>query len=151
MMTDRIIIIGGPRTGKSTLARELAGRRGWVFCGDPESKVKDLDPVSRYLPERLPFSGDDGAAAWVAKNWFTMPGLWICEGHVMARALRRWLKETKPFRDEGLEMKPCDLIIVLRHQRTDLALLPGQLAMHKGVMKVWDEISEHFQGITEER
>jgi hypothetical protein len=46
---------------------------------------------------------------------------------------------------------PCDRIIVLSEQRPELELLLGQVSMHKGVMKVWQEISYYFEGMTETR
>lgn len=153
-MTERIVIVGGPRTGKSWLAvvleLELAKRarveRVPVRCGDPLSKVKDPLPRVEYLPEDLPFAGDDGAAQWVAGSWFAMPGPWICEGHVMARALRRWLaKEERIWSDsEGPPMSHFPRIIVLENQRDDCDVSPGQRAMHKGVMRVWASIANEF-------
>jgi hypothetical protein len=136
----RIIIVGGPRRGKSTLAKSFGFP---IFCGDPKSKVKDPEPNVTYLPEDLPFAGDDGAAAHVAHVWFVWPGSWVCEGHVMARALRRWLDGPN-----GKDM-PADKIIVLKMQKAPTT--SGQEAMHKGVMKVWDEISHYFRSITEYR
>lgn len=157
MMAERIIIVAGPRRGKSTLAEELSiakvlgERHSKIRCGDPLSKVKDPMPGVEYLPEGLPFSGDDGAAQWVADNWFTLPGPWICEGHVMARALRRWLG-THPVVSArpGYPRFPCDRIIVLdRHGFNNPS--PRQDGMHAGVMKVWREIAHEFEPITEYR
>jgi hypothetical protein len=154
-MNQRIVIVGGPSRGKSTLAHELWEQSFCqvpVFCGDPASTVVYQKGYTTYLPEGLEFAGDNGAAAWVAANWFTMPGPWVCEGHVMARALRRWGAAHYMGRDytrtgDGM---PCDRIIVLdkpAHRPTT----SGQEAMHKGVMKVWSEIAHHFEAITEVR
>lgn len=139
---NRIVIVAGPRRGKSTLAQTMhtANPKLRRFCGDPLSKVKEPLVGVSYLPEGLGFSGDYGSAAWVARNWFTMPGPWICEGHVMARALRRWLA-LMPGR------MPCDKIIVLDRPAFGESL-PGQEAMHKGVMTVWSEIAPFFQSIS---
>lgn len=156
-MAERIVIVAGPRCGKSWLARELSEASGApVFCGDPESKVKEVVPGVNYLPEDLAFSGDDGAAAWVAGYWFSMPGPWICEGHVMARALRRWIRMfEEEFDDDGIRLPfrgwPCDRIIVLTEQRPELDLLRGQVSMHKAVMTVWREIEPYFEGMYETR
>lgn len=140
----RIVIVGGPSRGKSTEADRLHKLNGTsVFCGDPKSKVVYTKPYTIYLPEGLPFAGDGGAAHWVAHNWFHMPGPWICEGHVMARALRRW-SEIRP------RVMPCEKIIVLdrdAHRPTT----QEQEAMHKGVMKVWREIAGHYSRIAEIR
>ena len=105
----RTVIVGGPLRGKSTLARELRDRSGGdvpVYCSDPRSTVREpLDGVV-YLPEGLPFRGDHGAAAYVAKAWLTLPGPWIIEGHAMARALARYLRLYP-------DMVPCDRVIAL--------------------------------------
>src|SRR5688572_22348560 len=107
MATGRIIIVGGPSRGKSTLAHEFHLQGYPVFCGDPKSTVLYQKPYTHYLPEGLSFSGEHGAAKWVADNWFTMKGPWVCEGHVMARALRRWLPRMLEFE------APAERIIVL--------------------------------------
>lgn len=138
----RIVIVGGPRRGKSTLARTLGLP---IFCGDPRSKVKDPEDGVTYLPEGLNYAGDSGAAAWVSGNIFLgMPGPWVFEGHVAARALRRMLAGGwKAF-------GPKDKIIVLagpaRCESTK-----GQETMHRGVMTVWEEIAHNFKAITEYR
>ncbi len=144
----RTVIVGGPRCGKSTEAEAIrVGTGARVFCGDPRSKVKEpLDHVT-YLPEDLPFAGDFGAAAWVAANWFSMPGPWVCEGHVMARALRRWFQDDLVKQPSTGELYPCDLIYVFEDQRQDQELLAGQVAMHKGVMRVWSDIALYFEPI----
>lgn len=146
----RTIIIAGPSRGKSTLADEMHRATGVpVYCGDPASKVVHQKPYTRYLPEGLDFAGDGGGAAWVEKNWFRMPGPWVCEGHVMARALRRWLMGAHEWPRFGC-VPPCDRIIVLdraAHRPTS----KGQESMHQGVMKVWREIAHHFAAITETR
>lgn len=142
---SRIVIVGGPSRGKSTEADRLHKLHGTpVFCGDPRSKVVYTKPYTTYLPEGLPFAGNGGAADWVCHHWFRMRGPWICEGHVMARALRRWADEYSP------RVMPCDKIIVLdreAHRPTS----PEQEAMHKGVMKVWREIADHYDRISDIR
>lgn len=139
----RVVIVGGPSRGKSTLAHVLHERHGWpVFCGDPASKVLHQKPYTTYLPEGLDFAGDHGAAAYIAGTWLESPGPWICEGHVMARVLRRWVNDA----DINPHRWPCDRIIVLdraAHRPTS----PGQEAMHKGVMKVWREVEDYYAPI----
>lgn len=144
----RTVIVGGPRCGKSWLANDLSletteghGPLGTaqIYCGDPLSKVKEPMPTVHYLPEGLPFSGDNGAAQWIVDNWFAMPGPWVCEGHVMARALRRWM---------NVDCFPCDRIIVLENHHPLAEVTDHQRAMHKGVMKVWNEIASYYAAIT---
>jgi hypothetical protein len=145
----RTIIIAGPSRGKSTLADEMHRATGVpVYCGDPASKVLYQKPYTHYLPEGLDFAGDNGPSTFICKNWFQMQGPWVCEGHCMARALRRWLA-TYAYVGEGLNLWiPCDRIIVLdkpAHRPTS----KEQEAMHKGVMKIWREIAHYFTEITE--
>lgn len=135
----RIVIVGGPRCGKSTLARELRGAGIPTRCGDPHSKVKEPEPGVSYLPEGLPISGEDGAAQWVCDNWLVKPGPWCCEGWVMARALRRWLGW--PREQRGV---PADRIIVFTRHHPDATVTPGQRAMLKAVGTVWGAIRHHF-------
>lgn len=148
---SRIVIVAGPSRGKSTLAHEIHERLGWpVFCGDPASKVRFQKPYTTYLPEGLDFAGDTGAGAWVAEHWFPQPGPWVCEGHVMARALRRWMQESYAATVMGRALYPCDKVVVLSkeaHRETTA----GQEAMHKGVMKVWADIEHYYGPIAEVR
>lgn len=141
----RIIIVAGPRRGKSTLARQFREQQGIpTFCGDPRSKVKDPEEGVTYLPEGIPFAGDDGAAAWIACGWLCAPGPWLCEGHVMARALRRGLVFAKH------TTQLCDRIIVLSGPAM-CETSGGQETMHKSVMTVWKQIAKCFEAITEIR
>ncbi len=137
----RIILIGGPARGKSTLAETYHKDGYTIYCGDPLSFVKHPNQTSTYRPEDLAFSGNGGAADWIVKNWFPLPSPWICEGHVMARALRRWARENR----DGY---PCDKIIVM-DRKAFVETTPAQEAMHKGVIKVWKEIEYHFLPISE--
>jgi hypothetical protein len=107
-----------------------------VRCGDPASTVLYQKDGTIYLPEGLAFAGDGGGGDWVARNWFSLPGPWVCEGHVMARALRRWFALYLP----GY---PADRIIVLdcpAHRYTG----EGRERMHRAVMKVWREVEHRF-------
>lgn len=143
----RVVIVGGPRRGKSTLARTFGLP---IFCGDPKSKVKDPEDGVTYLSEGLPYAGDSGASAWITVNWFSQSAPWVAEGHVMARALRRWMEQERSCQYASRVVMPCDRIIVLagpaRCESTK-----GQETMHKGVMTVWEEIAHNFRAITEYR
>jgi hypothetical protein len=102
------------------------------------------------LPEGLPYAGDDGAAAWIATHWLTMPGPHVIEGHATARALRRWLNAPEQY-GSAHDHFPCDRIIVFENQRHDCDLKRGQVALHKGCMSVWKHIAEYFAPIVEYR
>lgn len=147
-MSRRTLIIGGPFTGKSTMAPLIAALDdAKIYCSDPRSKARDPQPNVTYLPEGLPWGGDGGAADYVAKAWLPMPGPWVLEGHAMARALARWLRAAR--KDE---MYPCDRIIVLA---SPYVSAPGYRQvhwnMHRAVMAEWGIISHHFTTIAEVR
>jgi hypothetical protein len=148
MTAERIVIVGGARCGKSTLARSLRAKGYQTFCGDPIEFVKDPERDVIYLPSGLDYAGDGGAADWIAHNWFEMSGPWVCEGHVTARALERWLRR---WVDDDPEQFPCDRIIVFLEQHPSVELLPGQRSQHKGTMTVWNRIAPYFTGMYEER
>src|SRR5690348_14855822 len=71
----RIIITGGPLTGKTTEAHRLAAERGIANVRSTD-EVKDL-------------GWSEASAA--ASLWFNEPGDWIIEGVAVPRALRKWL------------------------------------------------------------
>lgn len=112
---ERIVIAGGPRSGKSTLAAKLNADRGY--------RVHDGEELVG-----LDWSGGSLRAA----QWLDEPGPWICENVAMARALRKWLARN-PTRTI-----PADLIIHIGFQVA--ARTPGQAAMAKGCQTVWEEI-----------
>ena len=92
----RILVAGGPRTGKTTLAKTLA--RG---------VSSDELPIVRHTDDLI------GVAEWSEQsehvsNWFDAPGPWIIEGCTVARALRKWLK-----RNKRQAQRPCDRLIYL--------------------------------------
>ncbi len=110
---DRIVIVGGPSTGKSTLAHRLTA---------PE-RVRCTDELVGVLEW-------SEASAEVAR-WFDEPGPYVIEGVATARALRKWLAAHP---DASL-----DAVIVLTG-RPFAELSKGQAAMSKGVATVWNEI-----------
>lgn len=79
----RTIIVGGPRTGKSTLAQKLEGP---IYCTDPRHRVKEPADNVKYGPD---VEWED-TSDWLADNWLKMPGPWTIEGHATARALRKY-------------------------------------------------------------
>jgi hypothetical protein len=118
---SRIVIVGGPKTGKTTviaprLGIALAARHGTV-------------PI-RHTDDLIPTHGWSAASAAVAL-WFDAPGPWVIEGVAVPRALRKWL-------DWHRTGKPCDEVITA--WRPLIALDSKQAAMAKGVRTVWDEI-----------
>jgi len=110
-MTERICIIGGPRTGKTTLANTMSN----VLHTDDLIELFDWSGVSEH----------------VAMDWFARPGPWVIEGVAVVRALRKWLKSNA----DGV---PCERIIVLTEPHVELS--KGQATMAKGHAKVWNEV-----------
>lgn len=111
----RIVIAGGPRTGKTTLANELAGERGQT------AKHTD-DLISLGWSEASQVCADD---------WLNAEGDWIVEGVSAPRALRKWLQANP-------EGKPCDVVHWLSVPHVELT--KGQAAMAKGCLAVWIEV-----------
>jgi hypothetical protein len=122
----RIVICGGPRTGKTTFAATISDE-----AGDPTGitvgHTDDLIAQCAHL----------GKDAWseasrLAGLWLDRPGPWIIEGVALARALRKW-------REAHLgEPPPIDRVI--RLTESHVALTKGQAAMAKGEETVWREI-----------
>jgi hypothetical protein len=134
----RIVIVGGPLHGKSTLAASLGLP---VYCGDPRSTVREPRAGVTYLPEGLPMAGDDGPAQWIVDHWLTRPGPWVVEGWIMARTLRRWVQTRRE--------KPCDRVIVLTTPKVPQT--PRQLSITRGVATVWQQVAFPLKAITEYR
>lgn len=136
----RICIIGGPRTGKTTLARQLDERCDHIPCGSLRM-TDDLIEQCKHL----------GKEAWseasrIASTWLDEPGPWIIEGVALARALRKW-RAAHPG-----EPPPVDRVIRLTTPHVELT--PGQAAMAKGEDKVWREDVEPWlrqHGVSIER
>ncbi len=112
---SRIIIAGGPRTGKSTLAARLGAELG-VAPRSTDSLIGTLDW---------------SAASLEVSTWFDAAGPWVIEGVAAARALRKWLAA----HPTGT---PCDRIILLDTPHVELS--KGQVGMMKGCRTVWAEL-----------
>lgn len=113
----RVIICGGPRTGKSTLAVRLGERHGIpVKFGDSLVGTHEWSEAS----------------AEVAK-WIEDPGEWIIDGVVAVRALRKWLA--------AYPGKPLDAAVVYLRDAIQVQT-DKQQAMAKGIRTVWEEIEK---------
>lgn len=108
----RVIIVGGPKRGKSSLAKHLAAECKLVhLCTDPQRMCVGF----KGTPDTLPY-GD--VSAWVADNWIGTPGT-VIEGVRCASALARKLALGGPL--------PVDKVIYLV-QALEPADKPGQRA-----------------------
>jgi adenylate kinase family enzyme len=112
----RILIAGGPKTGKTTLAEKLAKEL------KIEKVLHDEDLVGKF---------EWSEQSEVVAGWITDPGPWIIEGVAVGRALRKWFK-THP---EGL---PADRIIYLDKPRVELE--EAQNRMKKGCLTIWADV-----------
>lgn len=83
----RLIIAGGPKRGKTTLAHQIG----------------DSCDIPIYSTDSLIASHDWSAASYEVMKWFSRPDEWIIEGVAVPRAIRKW------FRDKSAA--PCDVAI----------------------------------------
>ena len=118
-MTRRLIIVGGPHVGKTTLAKRLKDELGIT-------NTKHSDDV-----KHLGWS----ESSEFASKWFNERGEWIIEGVQMARALRKWLKANPK--------TPLDADLVVLNRPFD-TLVEGQESMAKGVRTVFSEIQSEL-------
>lgn len=118
----RIIITGGPLTGKTTEAQRLSAEHGITNVRSTD-EVKDL-------------GWSEASAA--ASLWFDAPGDWIIEGVAVPRALRKWLAANpqKQF-ETGTE------ILVLNKPHKPLS--KGQQTMTTGLHTVLSEIAPQLK------
>lgn len=115
MPEERILISGGPKTGKTTFANtfESLGYR-----------VRHTDDVMN--------THDWSAASTEVATWLPSDGRTVIEGVSIFRALRKWLA-TNP------DGKPCDVLYVMWKSFVEYS--KGQASMAKGCSTVFCEIS----------
>lgn len=136
---SRIGIVGGPRTGKSTLARQLAAG-GPILCTDPRGLVKDVESGVEYVPNT--HADWSAASLYVAEVFLSRPGPWILDGVGLARALRKW---------RGLfpgQPPPLERLVYLTVPVRELT--EGQRRMTLGVKTVLAEIRPWLGALLEE-
>lgn len=115
----RILIVGGPRVGKTTLAGKLAVEHGIV-----------------------PLHTDDliGRRTWSEASdevrlWMEQRGPWCIEGIAAVRAVRKWLAV-------HAEGTPADALYLgsTPHE----TLTDGQASMTKGHERIWSEVKDEL-------
>lgn len=114
---ERLVIGGGPRSGKTTLAVELALKAGVGGRVRHTDGLKDSHGWSEMSLE--------------VSRWFDEPGPWVIEGAAAFRALRKWLAN-------GGEGKPCDRVLYLTGSYEELD--GWQAGMVKAIRTVFQEI-----------
>lgn len=123
----KICITGGPRTGKSMIARDLSKqRRATLFCTD--------DLIDMGWSE----------ASEHASHWFDLDSSdqdVVIEGTGAVRALRKWLARNPVG-------KPCDIVYFFDEPKVPLN--DGQSRMLKGAITIFNEIAPDLalRGVT---
>lgn len=111
-MSRKVLIIGGPKTGKTTRAHQL---------GVPVLSTDHLAKSKAW--------GEDSAE--VAK-WLDKDGPWVIEGAAAVRGLRKWMAQNPGKRLDGVEV----VNLTRAHQMQS----DGQARMDKGVQTIWSQI-----------
>lgn len=128
----RVIIIGHPYAGKSTLSRSLNLP---IFSTDTKKQSREIFKNVTYLPEL----DQSDISDFIVSKWFTKPEF-VIEGVGAVRALRKWSKMYP-------NTMPCDKIIFLRNANQQ----DKHVSMSKAIDTIWSEISGIFARITEYR
>lgn len=115
-MSPRLWIAGGPRTGKSTLAKLLGYKLG-------------IDP--QHTDDLINGFGWSEASLEVSR-WMSDGGPYILEGVSIPRAARKWLAA-----HPGDE-RPCEVAFWLDDPWVPLSR--GQKTMAAGCLTVWREV-----------
>lgn len=123
----KIIIAGGPKTGKSALSVEFQ---------TTSSVLDEVDHVPHEVKhtDDLINQFDWSALSEEVSRWFDLPGHWVIEGTATVRALRKWLAS----HPTG---KPCDLLIWCETPYVE-NLTKGQINMAKGCKTIFEEIRQ---------
>ena len=111
----RIVIAGGPRTGKTTLARQIAEARGL--------RHREGDYLYRSGV------GWSDSSAQIA-GWFAEPGGWVIEGVQVSRAIRKYFAAN--------DAAPCDVLIWCTDRQHDWQ--PRHSPMEKACRTVFLEV-----------
>lgn len=118
--TMRILIAGGPRTGKTQRANELLA-----------DSIVPLDTPLRCTDEVITRFDWAGASLEVA-SWIHDPGPWIIEGTIVLRALRHYLLQTR------MTDKPADVLYY--GALPMIVLTKNQTRMLDGCNTIWNGI-----------
>jgi len=115
-LPGRIVVAGGPRSGKSWLAEQLR---------PIDYRLHDGEELRRAGVGLGP------EASLIASRWLDEPGPWFCENVIMGRALRKWMLHNP-------DGAPADLVIWVNDPIERRAA--GQEAMATGCATVWKAI-----------
>lgn len=115
----RVVIVGAPRSGKTTIAKVLSERH--------LIPALHTDDVIRSKWSRQ---------SEIVSEWFDKDGPWIIEGMSVPRALRKWIAahpgEPRPYTRAICCWDPY------------VPLLPGQASMARGARTIWSQVCRQF-------
>lgn len=117
----RVIVCGGPRTGKTTLAEKYRQLHPTLPVYHTDA-FKDMD-WSR---------ASDAVVVWLE----TFSGAWLVEGVASVRAIRKFLAKHP-------DRRPAD--VVFRLTRPFVELSPGQQSMARGEETIWREVEPELR------
>lgn len=135
--SNRIIVVGGAKRGKSTLGKKLSEEHRLThLCTDPQ-RTLPLD--MNGTPDHLKYSGPGGVGEWVAQQWIGRDRTLI-EGVKAIDALKRVL---------GLHSSSffCDRLIILT-ERIELFDDDGQLDI--ATYRKQEQQATHTMAVIEE-
>lgn len=118
-MAKKILIIGGPRCGKTTYARKLSKSEGLpIVSFDDFMRDHDWSELSDRIAD-----------------WLSEPGPWIKEGVQGVRGLRKWLRANP---------HPPDFEVhVLNDPKIPLS--KGQATMHKAHATILKDVERQLK------
>lgn len=118
----KVVIVGGPRTGKTTLAIRLG-------AADQSRRVRHTDE----LIGKFAWGKDSEEVA----RWLDEPGEWVIEGVTAVRALRKWMVNNPEGRLDG--------VLVISLPRPVVTQTSGQASTSKGVATIWSFIESQLR------
>lgn len=118
-LARRVVIVGGPRRGKTTLAAELAAALAVPHRPTDALKERGMD-----------WSKETDEVA----GWLREPGDFVVEGVAAVRALRRLIQKGE---------RPAAVVVRMRAPVSELS--EGQARLSKGVDTIWAEVAPELR------
>ena len=119
LMATKIIVCGGPLTGKTTIAKKIAEQHNYTLL-----QTDDLMDM------------EWSAASEAASHWFDRDENLVIEGVAAVRALRKWLNRN--------ERKKMDAIVLLLTKPMDKQS-NGQASMSTAIGTIWSEVEDELR------